>query len=209
MYDEVSHADLRTLFEGNLVAYQGRPIKVRAISAAGSLQALDLEDQKLVTITKNKLVHLTPIFQRLGMVNFDGYAVFLQRDPVRKYGLGANTNNVTCMLPDIDGYPRGIRERLLALDSMAVFECLSNIYPTLKEAIATVKEFGRSCAFDKQFAVDRHMRVHYKYKCVGSVNRDAKNKTDIIFEQGFSHLVYALGETNAKNLSETRARLCA
>ena len=90
--------DVKLYLVGSVVMYKSRPVKVMKVNEGiGGKFYLDLRHltphaKVFTTTTDDPLISLDP--PHLGYINVQGKAVYLQRDPVRHYKRGLESNNV-------------------------------------------------------------------------------------------------------------------
>lgn len=205
MADRVTYEDLCQYYSQSLVLYKGKVHKVKSISMERSFRLLNLHTMKTITDPKGE-EHIQPLMRRMGMLNLDGSVLYLQRQPVRKYNIGITEANVVFKILDVQ-YPA---DAILTKKKAQTFECpeiadmLFDVYPTLKESMAQVKEFGGASAFDKQFAVDNRFNIHYKSWRVGSIPKNCSTVAKIEWSPGYEHLGILLENGYEKSLRDSR-----
>lgn len=190
--------DVQTLYEGCLVIYNNALVKVISIDfdeRPFTFTLLNLSTQKKLKVPFKQEDFKNPE-KRIGFVNIMQSVVYIVRNPVRKYHLGINKQNIEVRCPAVN-YPNDrsrTRDKALALNSVEVYKAYAGIYPSLEEAYASAKEWESACAFDKQFCVDCKEIIFYKDKRVGKLVDSV-----IVFDKDFSYLECALGNNYEKD----------
>lgn len=198
--DEISYEDARTLFLDCVINYQGVPHKVLRINDSLVARLKNLTTQKLIEVKLSIKDFCIPI-PRLGFVNhFTNGVAYINRKPVRKYQAGLNHGNVAVnQIPS--NYPEGwdrVYRDVLTMEHIGFANMLMNQYPTIKEAMSSIKEFGGSVAFDKQFCVTEDFLIYWKTTKVGSIPKNCSTVDRIQFDKGYEDLVNLIGDNYEK-----------
>lgn len=206
MFEGIGNADLKQLFLYSLIFFNKKPVNVVQISGDNNFQLLDLKTQKKSSITYPEFCkHATPPYRRLGMVNADGGAFWTERIPSRQWLIGySNTNTAVRRLQGCD-YQRPALdtvEKLRTFSCMEYVDTLFNVYPSLEEAAASVREFGGCIAFDKQFAINSNGGIFFKDKYVGELPAKKKKVEHIVFAEKHKHLILLLEGNYEKDLRD-------
>lgn len=148
MYDTAGEANRR--LAGTVVLRNGRPIYVHGI--VGNFEAVCLEMPFLAREVRVPLADLDYRNLRLGYVNYQGEALYLRRQPTRRYKQGLNSENV--VIPPMKPGKKASWGTLTK--DAGVIDNLSGAYPTLPEAIRMLRSGKHiSVAFDRNFAVEK------------------------------------------------------
>jgi len=113
-------------------------------------------------VGKGKLrdVDLTPI--KLGYSNFGGKAKYIMRTPARRWKQGVDNQSVKVLSTYYQDY--------FHIDGGDFTYTFKGKYPTLNNAIKSVKKYGKPLAFSRVFALLPGNKLEYKGKSiVGSV----------------------------------------
>lgn len=200
----VSLNDLRTFFEKQLVSHKNIPVYVARINEEKVARAVNLLTQKTFNI--ENVGEIIPLPRRIGNVNIDGGVIYVQRQPVRVMQMGVNGNNTkaSCVPGSyLEGRQQDdAKRKLFRFDCLELGEAVMDNYPTLKECIKHVKEFGGGMAFDKQFTITDEFHIYYRTARVGKLPKTCSTVERIEFEEGFKHLSILLGGAYAKDLAE-------
>lgn len=192
--------DIRMMFDHTIIQYKGDPVYVESILPAGKREYkaecyFIATGQRLMLPFNEKDFNLKPV--RTGYVNLKGFALFLCRQPYRKYKQGLHVENIKTAermdLGDVDQYTvtrfRHSHELVQTLRTKELYNTFKNIYPSLSDAIEQFEDGAHSVAFDRQFAVDKFFRIHFKGQVVGKVHHKSHK---ISFSKENSHLAFAL-----------------
>lgn len=189
MDNAVPLGDLITYFKNTVCMINGRPAYVIRISEDREFYYKDLlsNENKIMEFDPKKIKGPD---SRLGMVNLNGVAYYMQRRPVRRYQMGiTKENTVIHGLAGVDYRNAGINNEVLnRIDSSEVANALMGDYPSFADALERVKTFGGVVAFDRQFAIDENRRIYYKKDVVGSVPRMVTSAEHIRFSEGYEYL---------------------
>lgn len=199
--NNVSVADLKQFYLDTVILYKGKPAKVKKISAEKVFLILDLTTMKTFT-DKEGAKFIDPPIRRLGMVNFMGSVLYVERVPYRKFQIGINSQNVKVSALPVE-YPEGRAEtvnQFRKFENIEIGECMFNIYPTIKECLENIEEFGGAAAFDKQFAINRERTIYYKTKAVGTLPPRCSSANKIKWNPGYEHLSILLENNHEKDL---------
>jgi len=206
MFKQLSLEDQQQLFNGCLLIWKGRFVKVLSVGATYRL--FDLADQKEVLV-QAPYKDFTPPYKRIGMVNTGGSCIFVMRTPTRQYQVGYSSHNCRYQYLPVN-YPDGqglTRDVVRALTSKAVHDALVGQYPSLKEALSNAAMADGACAFDKQFAVDHARNVFFKDKKVGSVPSNRVGISSIRWNDGQEYLSLLLEKNHEKDLRTVASKL--
>lgn len=174
----ISLADADTMFRDCIVEYEGDLVVVRDV--------LEKDDGIKLAVRKlgargNILIDPDPDMvycptapYRLGYVQYDDSAAFLNRTPRRQYKVGWCQNNVS-----------GLSIEHVMRTGASIGENLKGIFMSFEEAIRKSVEVGGIYAFDRCFAVADKGRVLY-YKGQGIANI-AKNDANLE-EYNYGHI---------------------
>lgn len=193
--------DIDQLYRNSLILYKNKPVYVEQVNREGECTILDISTNR-ARVVKFSFKDFAPPARRLGFINLLGSVVYAARNPVRRYKVGINVENTRVVSLDVS-YPSGggrTVDRAYTFRCPEVADALFNKYPSLEEAIKQVTEINGACAFDKQFAVDSRQRIWYKTQIVGTVKVGAKTADDIIFNDGFEHLINLLDGNYEKSI---------
>lgn len=197
---EISYEDARTLFEGCVINYQGTPCKVTRINEELVARLRNIQNGRSTDV-KVKVTEFCNPLPRLGFMNHSSNGVaYVERKPVRRYQAGLNANNIRVGFPDIR-YPDGadvVNRAVLGMECVEFSDMLLNQYPSFKEAIASVKEFGGSVAFDRQFAIDEGLNIYWKIHRVGSIPKNCSTVERIEFKKEYEELYNLIGNNYEK-----------
>lgn len=189
MDNDVALGDLITYFKNTVCMINGRPAYVIRISDDKEFFYKDLLSNENRVMEFNPKKIKAPD-ARLGMININGVAYYMQRRPVRRYQMGITKEN--CVIHGLDGVDyrnAGLNnEALNRIDSSEVANALMGDYPSFADALERVKTFGGVVAFDRQFAIDENRRIYYKKAVVGKVPRMVTSAEHIQFTEGFEYL---------------------
>jgi len=200
--DELSYADIVQQYQNNLVSYKGRHVYISRVFEDKRVKIFDLES-RLTEVIPFQRHDFSVIKKRLGLVNIGDSVIYISRIPVRKMGIGINSNNVS-ISPLPVKYPQGRDEAIYAIRSL-VHEGINNTlkgkYPSFQQALEQVcAEKPSTVAFDRQFAVTSELSIYYKTKFVGIVSKDAKSASDIMFADQYKHLSILLENNHEKTV---------
>lgn len=175
MAEKLTYADAVQLYQGALLLRKGKLAKVREILVDNSgklrVRVFDLKSQRASLVDFDTDEFKTPS-KRIGYINMNRNACYVIRLPLRVYVVGLHYSNMEVRVPDNARYNDGMygwKDTIRTLENPAILDAYNNEYPTLLEAIANAKEWGSSCAFDKQFAVSSEGWLYYKNKNVGEI----------------------------------------
>lgn len=202
MYAELNQHDLRQLFDRSLILYKGKPTKVRAIGADRKARLWDLTTQKESTVTNPYDFFQAPVL-RIGMVNMGGSVIYIERRPMRQYIIGFSQENslfrtIRAEYPEL-GADRTI-QKAATLEDKSIADAMTNQYPTFKECLGFLKDFGGARAFDHQFAIDDENNVYYRAQRVGKLPARATTVDKIEFVDSHRYLKILLEGTYEKDL---------
>lgn len=201
MYAELSQHDLQQLFDRSLILYKGKPTKVRAIGMDRKARLWDLTTQRESTVVNPYDLFQAPVL-RIGMVNINGSVVYVERRPMRQYIIGFSSENSrfsTIRAEYPDGAEATARKASL-LEDKSIAEAMTNQYPTLKECLEFLKDFGGARAFDHQFAIDSERHVFYRCQKVGRLPPRCTTADKIEFGDSHKYLKILLEGTYEKDL---------
>lgn len=201
MLDQVENMDdLRMMFDRTIVQYKGDPVYIESLASAGKKQYkaecyFIATGQRLWLPFNEQDFNLKPV--RTGYVNIKGFALFIYRQPYRRYKQGLHVDNMKINdrvdIGNVEQYEVGrynhAYELLQGLRVKELYNTFKNIYPSLVDAMEQFEDGAHSVAFDRQFAVDKFFRIHFKGNIVGKVSPKT-NK--ITFNPDNKHLSFAL-----------------
>lgn len=209
MYEGLTQNDLKQLFNNSLLLYKGKPTKVRAIGEDRIFRLFDLSSQKYFT-EKNPCEHFQAPVLRIGMINIGGSVLYLDRRPLRQYIIGFCTENTRFSCLRVEYPELGMAEtqrKAMLLEDKSIAEAMVGNYPTLKDCLDGVKQFGGAMAFDHQFAVDVERRIYYRTVCVGKIPARCTTVEKIDFIPNFRYLKILLEGMYEKDLRTAGALL--
>jgi hypothetical protein len=205
MVDELPEVgDLKTFYQGTVAMYRGRPVLVERINPDRVFKMKDLITNEFYVAPYDPRT-ISSSVNRLGMVNRNGVAYYLQRIPARRWQMGINSSNTTYKtLKNVDYRSAGLNNNSLSeCATSEVAQTLMNDYPSFKDALSTVKTFGGVVAFDRQFAVDDTRRIHYKNQVVGRLPRMCTSPEYVEFNPEFAFLKCAIGEISHDKIARS------
>ena len=174
MAEKLSLEDASMIYGDSLFIRKGRLVKVRDVhydaNAQLAVTVFDLRSRKTEVVLFVQDEFKTPA-KRIGYVNCQKNSFYVVRQPVRVYKGGISQSNVDIRRPEVpynDNTGRALSQ-MRELECKSILAAYNNEYPPLERAIELAVEFGSSCAFDKQFAVDLNGRLYYKTGVVGKV----------------------------------------
>jgi len=198
MIKEASLQDLQMMFLNTLIRYKGLPVLVENIIQEKKTKEVKVELYHLTTnefslITFNEEeFNFKPV--RLGYINHRGFAIYIYRQPYRKFKQGLNRECMVYVDSEmlyLDGNHQLRRNQsvddVFALWVNSLCNTIDSKYPSLKEAIIKIKDGAMEVAFDRQFAICHQNYIRYKGKIVGAYQKD-----HIEFKPGFEFLKNAL-----------------
>ena len=203
---KASVEDLCTMYVDTVSIYKNKPYYVKSISPTRKARCLNLLSQREEILPICEETFSAPS-QRLGYVNVHGSVVYCTRTPVRKYKVGLSKENVKILHTtyDYDDGANAAVNRIASLKSVELGDCILGKYPTLQEAVAKIKEgVCNIVAFDRQFAISHRYNIYYKNINVGTIPKNAARVENIIFKEGFKHLITLLDNNYEKTLSVSR-----
>lgn len=191
--NRVTNEDLRQYWRGCAALLDGSPIFIVDIAKADHLLQIRFKDMRTLKLNVEVVdpEKLTAPDSRLGFMNSNGLAAFLQRRPVRKYMMGISDGNFRIEYLPRFNYNRNVH--LFSIQSPEFADMLQGNYPSFDDAYEMTKAFGGLVAFDRQFALDEDRNVWYKEHPVGLLPRDSRKVQDIQFENKFSFLKSVIG----------------
>lgn len=190
--------DLNQMFQNCLVIYKNKPYWFTRFNNKDSVQAFDLSTQRNVVLEKVDYKDAKAPGRCFGYVNVDDYVVYAARNPVRRFKVGASRDSMQFTFPENYRDVRATRgyEGVVALTSPNVCDTVFNRYPELATIRKMLEGGSRIVAFDRQFAIDRKLRVFYKNKEVGKLDKNDQ----IVFEKDYSHLICLLDNNHEKSI---------
>lgn len=187
---DITVADLEQLYTKTLVLYKGKPVHIQGVTGDRKIHIVDVSNKRKDVVPYERGA-ITPIRGRIGFVNHNGHALYIQRRPARRYQVGINLHNSKLDYLQQHRFHPTLSRAIDQVGSFAIpgfAASVNNIYPSLAEAIAIAKSSGGSCAFDKQFAVDSSRRIFYKTSHVGNIPARCSTVKRIVFIEGFEFL---------------------
>ena len=203
---DMPYEDLQRDFVNCIVMYKNKPVYIQSITKAFVVLFTDLMTQEQGKANFTLKAFSSPS-RRLGFINIGTSCIFVTRIPVRKYYMGISSRNIQVAAIDAEyAIPaNALAAMVTTLCLKEIGSSLLNVYPTLKDAANKVKEFGGSCAFDKQFAISAKGTIFYRELKVGSVRITANTKvSSIVWSNGKEHLNLLLEKNHEKDLSDFR-----
>ena len=203
---ELSQADKRQQYLKTVVLYKDRPVLVECITDLGRFCIFDLKSQKSTTVDFDFTLFKPPT-RRLGMINVEGSVLFVSRIPVRKMMIGISKDNTTISLLRV-AYPHGQRDTVdnaYGFSSEALADTMNGVYPSFEEAVNKLSPETPAIAFDRMFAIDIDLRIHYKTNVVGILPEIGTSIYDIVFSDGNKHLITLLDNNHEKTYGTTSA----
>ena len=199
--DELSVQDARTIYEGCLFMYQGRPFLIEAVEGGVNhhtvVGGFTDEDFKQIAVPLIQADFSAP--ERVGYFNYGGVAYYTKRYPLRRYRGGICSENTQV---GHNGYVKGGRyhsEPPIRSKEFAIAVIVN--YPSLFKAWTYAKDipqehinegYYRCFAFDKQFAIDSNRRIYFCGNVVGEVPKGRVRIENIVFRPGKEYLMAAL-----------------
>lgn len=180
--------DIIQIYKDTLCLYNGVPVKVMEVNPDKRIRIFNLISQKVhwVLFDYNKF---SAPRGRLGYVNIMGNALYVKRQPMRRFSNGLTRNNMIILANEGVGGEnlQYAMEILKERTSPAFIAPMFGEYPSRAEALNFLKEEGVcSVAFDRQFSVSKSGReifLHYKSKIVAEMVDD-----NFVFSNKFSYL---------------------
>lgn len=161
--------DLHMRLHGTLCLWKGEPVKVHVDDTPGypetsiTVQPLNKGGFEVIDYTSDEF---TSHGIKLGYVNYECFAYFVSRLPIRRNMQGLTTGNISVS----HGGPKAV------LFSKSIRDCVLGKYPSIKEAmIKFVNVSTTSVAISRNFAIVAESSFHYldyRTKRVGVLNRD-------------------------------------
>lgn len=193
--------DLNQMFGGCLVIYKNKPYWTYRFNNKDSIKAFDLTTQRDVVLDKVDYRDVKAPGRCFGYVNVDDFVIYLARNPVRRYKVGAYREAMTFTAPE--NYTDILHSRgansVFQLTAPQVCDTVFNRYPDIP-TIKTLLEGGAHIvAFDRQFAIDRKGYVYYKNIRVGKLPK-LTSIHDIVFDKEFKHLICLLDNNHEKSI---------
>lgn len=201
---ELSLNDIETMYVGSIVMYQNKPVLFKAIAGDLKVTAVDLASGKKEYVPFDRKM-FKPHLGRIGYINQGGHAFYTMRMPSRRFSIGITRTNTRMAYVEKhkfdDSFLRAI-DKVHNLQANGWASCFANKYPKLADAIKIAAASQGSCAFDKQFAVDRDRVIYYKGKAVGNIDARCSTLKRITFKEGFEFLQILL-EPNYEKTART------
>lgn len=160
--------DLHMRLHGTLCLWKGEPVKVHVDDSPGypetsiTVQPLNKNKSEVIDYTSDEF---TPHGIKLGYVNYEGFAYFVSRLPLRRNMQGLTTGNINVS----HGGPKAL------LFSKSMRDCILGKYPSIKEAREKFEGMHSSVAISRNFSIVREGSFYYldyRAKRVGTLNRD-------------------------------------
>lgn len=207
--EEIPLADLLRDFLNCVVMYKNSPVFILAVSAARTVRLKHLISQKIEEVKFSLDLFEAPL-RRLGFVNSGLSCVYITRIPVRKYYMGISQNNIS--IQPIAEYDEARAYEVFQRDCKRlqipeIGNSLLNNYPSLEDALKTLREFKGAIAFDKQFAVSYRGRIYYKTELVGTISLKATSVKEIVWKEDKKHLFLLLEKNYEKTSRITRSEI--
>lgn len=169
---ELSYHDQEQLYESGLFEYKGDLVKViNTNNGKFSIKYLKTGKSQSVPFDPK---HFKVPDNRIGMVNFNKSAFYIERKTIRQYILGPAPSNIRVHnligAPEEDdglNYLKESMKKIGELELPCILDSYQNRYPSLIQAFEKAIETNGTVAFDKQFAIDCLGRVYYKWNQVG------------------------------------------
>lgn len=202
MYAELTQHDLKQLFDRSLILYKGKPTKVRAIGTDRKARLWDLATQREFTAVNPYDGFQAPVL-RIGMVNIGGSVIYVERRPMRQYIIGFSADNSSFQTLRVEypelGSDMTVR-KAATLEDKSISDAMTNQYPTFKECLEFLKDFGGARAFDHQFAIDEERNVFYRAQKVGKLPARCSTTDKIEFVDSHKYLKILLEGAYEKDL---------
>lgn len=197
---ELSLNDIEQLYVGSICKFRDEVVRVNSVNQDRDVTITLLQYNKKARVHFNR-EDFTPTRGRIGFVNEGGHALYVTRQPVRRYSVGITSYNISIKcLPNYRVPSMKAADSLLRLNTKPWSQALKNEYPTLSEAIQIAKDTQGSCAFDKQFAVDKNRVIYFKTQAVGHIPPRMSTTKRIILSDEFSHLELLLKQNYDETL---------
>jgi hypothetical protein len=186
---ELVEPDIVQLFGDCVCMYDGHPVRV--IKAGRNMRIKNLEHGKEATV-KFEFDKFKPLRSRLGFINFNGMVFYAARTPSRNFSVGLTQRNVKLDFLNHAAVNRNRMhenyDKVRKMTGKEWFDTIKGNYPSLQMALKIASTTNGSCAFDRQFAVDKDRNVYYKKVLVGNVPARARSINRIVFKDGYEHL---------------------
>lgn len=185
-----SLSDARSIFSQCLLKVGEVYAYVLDITGDAVQHLLNVETGEAFTVRGDDFSEYSALTERLGYVNLGGHCVWLSRGPSQQYKYSLHEGNLQFGHSAYDSpLYNSVKETVHTLRNNAIIKCLKNEYPSLMDCITAVRGDAQAMAFDKQFCINRELRVFYRglHYPVGRV-RDGK----VVFFEDFKYLNIAL-----------------
>lgn len=201
---ELALNDIEQLYVGSICKFRNEIVRVNSVNVDREVSITLLRYNKKALVKFNQ-DDFTATRGRIGYINEGGHAFYTTRQPVRRYSIGlTNGNTQISYLPKFRRESHRAIEIVSRMASKSWAYALSNEYPTLSQAIQIAKESNGSCAFDKQFAVDKDRIIYFKNDPVGSIPPRTSTIKRIVLAPEYAHLELLLKQ----NYDETVRTIC-
>jgi hypothetical protein len=190
--------DLNQMFGGCLVIYKNKPYWFTRFNNQKTVQAFDLSTQRNVVLEGVNYQDVKAPGRCFGYVNISDFVLYLARNPIRRYKVGAYREAMRFEAPERYNDAHHVRgyANVVALTAPEVCDTIFNRYPDIP-TIRTMLEGGsRIVAFDRQFAIDYKLVVYYKNKPVGKLDKN----NQVVFDKDFKHLICLLDNNHEKSI---------
>jgi hypothetical protein len=193
--DRVSNEDLRQYWKATACLIKGVPSFVIEIIRAEEQGKLRVHYRDLTTmVPKRELIspnEISHVNNRLGFMNSNGLCAYISRTPVRKYMMGLSDGNIRVERPGRMDYRRDLHD--FSVQSREFADMINGKYPTIKQSLDIIKDFGGAVAFDRQFAIDEERNIYYKAQIVGKAGRGTIDRRGLVFKPEFEYLKSVIG----------------
>lgn len=161
--------------ENTVVLWKGRAAKVEGITEGLRLNLKDLQTGRVCTVAQDAAtVQLRA--PSLGYVNGPAGAAYIVRKPARMWKQGLDRRHLAYVARE------ATRPDLAHWLDQPFIDCYNNVYPTLEQSLKLIeggsnpfKQAERSSvAFCKHWAVDKHLKLHYKGAEVGELKDEPR-----------------------------------
>lgn len=175
MFEDTSLHDFRMMFDGTLVRYSGDPVFIHNIEGDLKAECLFIGNQEYKHINiRDQKFDFQPV--SLGYVNVRGQAIYVSRNPLRKFkqGLHPECLNLVATPDDFDSEERysDVNRQVKSLKAKCLYNTVKRIFPSLEDVIASFEDKVKVGAFDRQFALRNDGLLRYRGNKVGNVNLD-------------------------------------
>lgn len=182
---EMAVGDFESNFKDTIVMFEHEIVHVLRVSENRKVLLKRIRDGETIQSKSFMKEDYSVKDLRLGYINHDGYASYQYRSPLRVFKAGICRNNTN--MTRIRGDGRLVPDNAI-LSTVEAYKMFMAEYPTFGEALRHVKDFGGSCAFDKQFCIDERRVIYYKTEEVGNLPRFCTKARNIVLRPEYGHL---------------------